>query len=126
MNDSQRDFSCSSLSSSLNRKDIQFNNIELESSLESSSNFFDKNQHHFSTSSEISFINPNIERLDKNPLSTADCNRTFTKEIPRPIINIFTGKPIVQTHGVNCVQKIFNIYQLKNQIKTKNINLKIL
>jgi len=85
MTDSHRDFSCSSLSS-INITPSQKNDIE--SSLDSYQNIFDKDQNNFSTSTTISAIIHDEEPLDQN------LNRTFTKEISRTIINIFTGKPI--------------------------------
>nr|ADD91468.1 hypothetical protein [Adineta vaga] len=76
-------------SSSIDIIDIPLKKTDFESSLESYTDVFDKNQHNFSASSEISFINQNNE----HPLST-EHNRTFTKEISKTIINAFTGKPI--------------------------------
>jgi hypothetical protein len=85
MTDSHRDFSCSS-SSSINI--IPSQKIDFESSLDSYKNVFDKNQNNFTTSTTISDIILDEEPLDQN------LNRTFTKEISRTIINVFTGKPI--------------------------------
>jgi hypothetical protein len=93
MTDHHRDFSFTTLSS-IDPNDIPLKTSDFESSLESYSNLFDKDRHNFSASSEISFANHNDEQFDKNPSSTVDHNRTFTKEISRTIINAFTGKPI--------------------------------
>ncbi len=61
--------------------------LELESSsLDSYSNFINKEINNFTTSSEISVIKLDNE-IDDN-------NRTFIKEISTNIINAFTGKPI--------------------------------
>ncbi|CAF4263952.1 unnamed protein product [Rotaria sp. Silwood2] len=93
MTDDYRDFSVSTLSS-IDPIDIPLKNIDFESSLDSYSNVFDRVQHNFTASSEIPCIILNNEEVDKNPLPTVDHNRTFTKEISKPIINAFTGKPI--------------------------------
>jgi hypothetical protein len=88
MNDHHRDLSLSTSSSSdVVKLPIKITN--LESSLDSYSNIFNKAEHNFTASSEISFVD--IEQVDKNPV---DHNRTFTKEISTTIINAFTGKPI--------------------------------
>jgi hypothetical protein len=107
MTDSHRDFSCST-ASSIDPIDIPIKNIDFESSsLDSYSNFFDKAQHDFTTSSEISFINLDNEPFDQNPLSTVDHNQTFTKEISKTIINIFTGKRIsTNPWGKLCTKNI--------------------
>jgi len=91
--DPHQDFSYST-SSSINSIDIPVKNIDLESSLDSYSNLFDKDLHNFTTSSKISFVNRDDQQLEKNALSTVDHNRTFIKDTSRKIINIFTGKPI--------------------------------
>lgn len=93
MTDDHRDFSFSTISS-VDPTDIPLKTVDFESSLDSYSKLFDKAQHNFTASSEISYINRNSEESDKNPLSTVDHNRTFTKEKSRTLINAFTGKPI--------------------------------
>ncbi|CAF1119924.1 unnamed protein product [Rotaria sordida] len=72
-------------------QDFSFSTL---SSLDSYSNIFDRAQHNFTASSEIPSINLDDEELEKNLLPTINHNRTFTKEISKPIINAFTGKPI--------------------------------
>jgi hypothetical protein len=85
MTDHHQDLSLSTSSSSdVIKLPIQKTNLEL--SLDSYSNIFNKAQHNFTASSEISFLD--IEEVDKNH------NRTFTKELCTTIINAFTGKPI--------------------------------
>ncbi|CAF3842644.1 unnamed protein product [Rotaria sp. Silwood1] len=93
MTDDCRDFSFSTLSS-IDPINIPLKNTDFESSLDSYSNVFDKAQHNFTTSSEIPCTNLNNEELDKNVLPTVNHNRTFTKEVSKPMINAFTGKPI--------------------------------
>ncbi|CAF4769038.1 unnamed protein product [Rotaria sp. Silwood1] len=93
MTDDCRDFSFSTLSS-IDPINIPLKNTDFESSLDSYSNVFDKVQHNFTTSSEIPCTNLNNEELDKNALPTVNHNRTFTKEVSKPMINAFTGKPI--------------------------------
>lgn len=58
-----------------------------ESSLDSYSKLFDRNEQNFTTSSEIPLITKEI-------LSPYSHNRTFTKEKTTTMINAFTGKPI--------------------------------
>ncbi|CAF2119694.1 unnamed protein product [Rotaria magnacalcarata] len=93
MADGHRDFSFSTVSS-IDPIDIPFKITDVESSLDSYSNLFDRAQHNFTASSELSYSNLNNDESDKNPVSTVNHNRTFTKEISKTMINAFTGKPI--------------------------------
>ncbi|CAF3277725.1 unnamed protein product [Rotaria socialis] len=93
MADDHRDFSFATVSS-INPIDIPFKITDVESSLDSYSNLFDRAQHNFTASSELSYSNLDNDESDKNPVSTVNHNRTFTKEISKTMINAFTGKPI--------------------------------
>jgi hypothetical protein len=118
MTDHHRDFSFSI--SSIDPTDISSKNPDFESSLDSYSNLFNKDQHHFTTSSEVSFVNLDDEQLNENPLTAVDHNRTFTKEITKTIFNIFTGKPI----SPNPWRKLCTKY-IQHQIETDVIPIQV-
>lgn len=120
MNDPSQDlsFSISSSSSSINPSNIQLKNTTFESSLDSYSIAFNKADHNFTTSSEVSFINLDDEQFDENPLTNPDLNETFVKSKSRTIINIFTGKPI----SPNPFRKLCS-KNIQHQIETDNISI---
>lgn len=69
--------------------------LDLESSsLDSYSNFINRDLNNFTTSSEVSLVQLDHDQSVDIPPSPVTHNRTFIKEISTTIINAFTGKPI--------------------------------
>lgn len=100
-------------------------NVNFDSSLESYSNFFDKDLHNFANSSEISLITRDQEVIDQNP-SPSNLNETFTKT-SRTIINAFTGKPISPNPWRKLCSKntIIPIQTFSSDVTTKEKNNKL-
>ena len=93
MTDSPADISFS-ISSYGGSSDLSIQTNHLESSLDSYSVIFDRGQHNYTASSEISPSRDPADEPDAPVFIPVDANRTFTKEITTTVINAFTGKPI--------------------------------
>ena len=79
----------------MNYKDRGRKLRDLESSsLDSYSNFINRDLNNFTTSSEVSLVRLDHDESIDIPPSPVPHNRTFVKEISTTIINAFTGKPI--------------------------------